>query len=99
LENLIQRACVLASGSVLLPGDLPFDQGGSDGEGRSKLERAAQRFINAAEEESVTPVDLAMRELVRSAMTASGNDSSAAAKLLGITATELKRHLPSKGKK
>ncbi len=95
LENLIQRACVLASGNVLLPGDLPFDQVGGDDEERSKLERAARRFINAAEEEQISPVDLALRELVRTAMELSKGDDETAAETLGITKAELRRHLPS----
>ena len=95
LENLVQRACVLASGNVLLPTDLPFDQAGPGEEERSKLERAARRFINAAEEEGITPVEMAMRELVQVALAKVEDDDSAAAKLLGITKAELKQHLPS----
>lgn len=95
LENLVQRACVLASGNVLLPTDLPFDQGGPRDEERSKLERAARRFINAAEEEGIAPVEVAMRQLVEAALKTVEDDYSAAAKLLGITETELKKHHPS----
>lgn len=95
LENLVQRACVLASGNVLLPTDLPFDQGGPRDEERSKLKRAARRFINAAEEEGITPVEVAMRQLVEAALETVEDDDSAAAKLLGITKTDLKKHLPS----
>lgn len=94
LENLVQRACVLASGNVLLPTDLPFDQGGPRDEERSKLKRAARRFINAAEEEGITPVEVAMRQLVEAALETVEDDDSAAAKLLGITKTDLKKHLP-----
>jgi len=95
LENLVQRACVLASGNVLLATDLPFDQTGRGDEERSKLERAARRFINAAVEEGVTPFDLAMRELVQASLEISNDDETAAAKALGITKAELKKHLPS----
>ena len=95
LENLVQRACVLASGNVLLATDLPFDQGGPRDEERSKLERAARRFINAAEEEGIAPVEVAMRQLVEAALKTVEDDDSAAAKLLGITETELKKHHPS----
>jgi DNA-binding NtrC family response regulator len=95
LENLVQRACVLASGNVLMPTDLPFDQVGSREEGRSKLERAACRFINAAKDEAIKPVEIAMRELVQAALSMVEDDEVAAAKLLGITKTELKKHLHS----
>tara|TARA_R110000850_G_scaffold14189_12_gene45493 strand:+ start:289 stop:1710 length:1422 start_codon:yes stop_codon:yes gene_type:complete len=98
LENLIERACVLASGNVLLPGDLPFDQVGGDEEERSRLGLAARRFLNAAEEEEVSPVKVAMRELVRAAMESTGNSEGEAAEILGMTKTELKSHLPSKAK-
>ena len=95
LENLVQRACVLASGNVLMPTDLPFDQVGSREEGRSKLERAACRFINAAKDEAIKPVEIAMRELVQAALSMVEDDEVAAAKLLGITKIELKKHLHS----
>jgi len=95
LENLVQRACVLASGNVLMPTDLPFDRVGSREEGRSKLERAACRFINAAKDEAIKPVEIAMRELVQAALSMVEDDEVAAAKLLGITKTELKKHLHS----
>ncbi|MEM9280889.1 MAG: sigma-54 dependent transcriptional regulator [Verrucomicrobiota bacterium] len=95
LENLVQRACVLASGNVLLSDDLPFDKKGRGAEERSKVERAARRLINAAEEEGVTPFDLAKRELVRAAMEAHDEDEVAAAKAIGMSRAELKKQLPS----
>ncbi|MEM6278335.1 MAG: sigma-54 dependent transcriptional regulator [Verrucomicrobiota bacterium] len=96
LENLVQRACVLASGNVLFPTDLPFDSKKSvDEDLRSKLERSARRFINAGKENGSTPVEVAMRELVRAALIETEENEKAAAKLLGMTATELKSHLPS----
>ena len=100
LENLVQRACVLASGNVLFPSDLPFDSKKSmDEDVRSKLERSARRCINAGTENGSTPVEIAMRELVRAALLQTEANEKAAAKLLGVTATELKNHLPTAKKK
>ncbi|MEM9015775.1 MAG: sigma-54 dependent transcriptional regulator [Verrucomicrobiota bacterium] len=97
LENLVQRACVLASGNVLLPNDLPFDTSRTDDTERSKLERAARRFINAAGSNGSSPVELALRELVRVALDAVDKDEKEAAKLLGMTAAEFRSHLPGRG--
>ncbi|MDF1657507.1 MAG: sigma-54 dependent transcriptional regulator [Verrucomicrobiales bacterium] len=100
LENLVQRACVLASGNVLFPTDLPFDSmGKSDEDSRSKLERSARRFINAAESNGSTPFEIAMRELVRAAMEEADQDSKTAAQTLGISVPDLRKHLPSAGEK
>jgi len=100
LENLVQRACVLASGNVLFPSDLPFDSmNQSNEDSRSRLERSARRFINAAESNGSTPVEIAMRELVRVAMDEAKQDSKVAAQTLGISVPDLRKHLPSGGGK
>ena len=100
LENLVQRACVLASGNVLFPSDLPFDSKSKrEEDSRSKLERAARRFLNAALENEATPVEIAMRQLVRAAMEDSDQDSKAAAKTLGMSVPDLRKYLPSGGEK
>jgi two-component system nitrogen regulation response regulator GlnG len=98
LENLVQRACVLATGNVLLPGDLPFDQsGGSDNE-HTVLERSAERFLRAAQISGESPVELAMRMLVETAQRDTGS-AEKAARLLHLSVDEMLGHLVTKPKK
>jgi len=92
LENLVQRACVLASGNVILAGDLPFDQAGRVESERAVLDRAAKRFLRAAERGKVSPVSLALRALSETALRETGSEEKAAS-LLGITPAELLSHL------
>jgi len=92
LENLVQRACVLASGNVLMPEDLPFDQGGEAGTPLSKLERAARRFLSAAVGAKESPVEVVMREMARVAL-ADTDSEAKAADFLGVTEAELERYL------
>jgi two-component system, NtrC family, nitrogen regulation response regulator GlnG len=98
LENLVQRACVLASGNVLLPGDLPFDQSGGSENERTALERSAERFIRAAQVSGESPVELAMRMLVETAQRETGS-AEKAAQLLHLTVDEMLAHLVTKPKK
>ena len=98
LENLVQRACVLASGNVLLPGDLPFDQSGGSENERTALERSAERFIRAAQVSGESPVELAMRMLVETAQRETGS-AEKAAQLLHLTVDEMLGHLVTKPKK
>jgi len=98
LENLVQRACVLASGNVLLPGDLPFDQsGGSDNE-RTALERSAERFLRAAQVSGESPVELAVRMLVETAQRETGSDEKAA-RILHLSVDEMLGHLVTRSEK
>jgi DNA-binding NtrC family response regulator len=92
LENLVQRACVLASGNVILAGDLPFDQASRVESERAVLDRAAKRFLRAAEHRKVSPVSLALRALSETALRETGSEEKAAS-LLGITPAELLSHL------
>ncbi len=96
LENLIQRACVLASGNVILATDLPFDQAGRNESEWAILERAAKRFLQAAEEAGVSPITLALRVLAETALQEAGSDERAAA-LLRISTEELIDHLEGRG--
>ncbi|MEO0415997.1 MAG: sigma-54 dependent transcriptional regulator [Verrucomicrobiota bacterium] len=63
LENLIERACVLATGNVLLPQDLPFDEVTSVSSKRNRLETAARIFIAQAQETGEDPVALAKQHI------------------------------------
>ena len=89
---------MLATGNVLLPGDLPFDQsGGSDNE-RTVLERSAERFLRAAQISGESPVELAMRLLVETAQRDTGS-AEKAARLLHLSVDEMLGHLVTKPKK
>lgn len=95
LENLVERACVLASGNVLLPEDLPLDQAGDSAENMlTPSERAARALIQVAGENEESAIDLAMRELAAAALEEAGTEAKAA-KLLGTTAAKLKGWLPA----
>jgi DNA-binding NtrC family response regulator len=87
LENLIQRACVLASGNVILGSDLPFDQASRNESERVILERAAKRFLQSAALAKVSPVALATKMLAETALRETGDEAKAAA-ILGISKDE-----------
>jgi DNA-binding NtrC family response regulator len=87
LENLIQRACVLASGNVILGSDLPFDQASRNESERVILERAAKRFLQSAALAKASPVALAMKMLAETALRETGDEAKAAA-ILGISKDE-----------
>ncbi|MDF1740390.1 MAG: sigma-54 dependent transcriptional regulator [Verrucomicrobiales bacterium] len=95
LENLIQRACVLATGNVLLPEDLPMDHAAKKDESEEKVSKIARAIFDIANEIGSSPVDLIMAELVFAALEESGGDEAKAAKSLGITAARLKPYLPA----
>lgn len=93
LENLVERACVLASGNVLLPGDLPFDQQTSNGKKvEAKLNSSARRFLMAAEEnDDKSAVELAIEALIRVALEEVDGDEATAAESIGLSLTEFRK--------
>ena len=102
LENTLQRASVLATGTVLLPQDLPLGQAPRSGNAKKSAEpltlaQAANAFLAAATAASSDEGLLAVaeRELVQAALASSEGDETAAAKLLGITKAALKKRLAS----
>lgn len=95
LENLVQRACVLASGNVILATDLPIEPNARGDADRSDLGRAAKRILRTAAETGTPPVALALKVLAETALQEAGNEA-AAAKLLGVSAEELELYLDGK---
>jgi len=91
LENLVERACLLASGNVLLPADLPFDHPGKEKTTESTLRRAAKRFLRAAEDGQASPLHLAEQEIIAAAMESNENDLTKTAGSLGLTKAALKK--------
>ena len=94
LENLVQRACVLATGNVLLPSDLPFDQSGGNEPEESVLDRAARQFLRVAAETGSSPVALAMQTLVAVAQRETDSDDKAAG-LLHLSKAEILKYRDS----
>lgn len=96
LENTIQRACVLATGNVLLPQDIPLGDGGRDDSPKERqkraLRRAAERFIAVATEEDDV-FEIAAREITLAALDSANGDEAATAKQLGITKAALKKKI------
>lgn len=92
LENLIQRACVLASGNVLLPADLPLDDQG-DVSSEPRLHRAADRILAAAKESKTGALEVAEKAVIAAAMANEDDDVEKAAAILGITSAALKKKL------
>ena len=93
LENLVERACLLASGNVLLPADLPFDQLNAKQPEDSVLKMAAKQFIRSALESNSSPLELAEREIISTIMAENDNQADQVAKLLGISKAALMKKL------
>jgi DNA-binding NtrC family response regulator len=93
LENLIERTCVLASGNVLLPADLPFDQQTTNGKKvEAKLNSAARRFLMASEEnDGKSAVELAIDSLIRVALEEVDGDEATAAESIGLSLAEFRK--------
>jgi len=88
----VQRACVLATGNVLLPGDLPFDQSGGGENERTLLQKSAERFLRAARVSGESPVALVMKILVETAQRETGSEAKAA-EMLHLSVAEMQKHL------
>ena len=85
LENLVQRACVLATGNVLMACDLPIDQSSGSMEiAFDPLRHAAKTILSSASGRSATPIEIATEQLVKLAREDCDNDKEVA-KLLGIS--------------
>ncbi len=91
LENLVERACLLASGNVLLPADLPFDHLNTKKAGESSLSRAASQFVRAAQENDSSPLEIAEQEIIAVAMAGNNDDVDKVAALLGLKKAELEQ--------
>lgn len=92
LENLVERACVLASGNVLLPSDLPFDDAPEQGPDTDKLDSAARRFLSAAAEDGSSAFALAIAHIARIALEQADGDKAKAAESSGVAPEEFANH-------
>ncbi|MCU0586232.1 MAG: sigma-54 dependent transcriptional regulator [Desulfobacterales bacterium] len=83
LENILERAVVIARGTTLTSGDLPFGgRSASGAEGSGTGEGSLRKALEALE-----------RRMVAGAMTAAGGNQSRAAELLGLSERMLRYKL------
>lgn len=85
LENLVQRACVLATGNVLLAEDLPIDQShGTMTTAFDPVRHAAETILTSANGRGLPPMKVVTEQLVKIARERCENDNEVA-ELLGLT--------------
>ncbi len=106
LENTLQSACVLSTGNVLMPKDIPLGavprrQGQSQADGQvdatnlspSILDQAAALILKAAEQENLSPIFVAERELIRHTLEQQNHHPGKTAKILEITLPSLRKKM------
>jgi DNA-binding NtrC family response regulator len=96
LENTIQRACVLATGDILLPKDIPLGAAGPEPApaGTIEKEAAIEALLRHAQSDpSVELLPWLEREFTVHAMRRTRGNQVQAAKLLGITRATLRKRL------
>jgi len=96
LENTIQRACVLATGDILLPKDIPLGIAGADAApaGAIQKDEAIDALLRHAQtDQSIELLPWLEREFTVRAMRQTNGNQVQAAKLLGITRATLRKRL------
>jgi DNA-binding NtrC family response regulator len=96
LENTIQRACVLATGDILLPKDIPLGLAGTEAAptGGIQKEEAIEALLRHAQNDpNVELLPWLEREFTVHAMRQTRGNQVQAAKLLGITRATLRKRL------
>jgi len=100
LENTIQRACVLATGDILLPKDIPLGLTGPEAtpSGGIQKEEAIEALLRHAQSDpNVELLPWLEREFTVHAMRQTRGNQVQAAKLLGITRATLRKRLEQFG--
>ena len=96
LENTIQRACVLATGDILLPKDIPLGLATAEAmpSGSIQKEEAIEALLRVAQADpSIELLPWLEREFTVHAMRQTGGNQVQSAKLLGITRATLRKRL------
>ena len=96
LQNTIQRACVLATGDILLPKDIPLGTSSAEPEvsGAFSKEEAMETLLRYAQSDpNVELLPWLEREFTVHAMRQTRGNQVQAAKLLGITRATLRKRL------
>src|SRR5262249_37345692 len=98
LRNALERATILCDGGLITLEHLPFSVGRGNGRGNGKKDAAGRPMLSAADGFPTGDVKLkdVERDLIMRALHEAGNNRSRAARLLGITRsqlyTKLQRH-------
>ena len=96
LENTIQRACVLATGDILLPKDIPLGVANAEAipSGSIQKEEAIEALLRVAQADpSIELLPWLEREFTVHAMRQTRGNQVQSAKLLGITRATLRKRL------
>ncbi|MCF6312236.1 MAG: sigma-54 dependent transcriptional regulator [Verrucomicrobiales bacterium] len=98
LENTLQSACVLATGNVLMPKDIPLGAvprraSSPNPPAETTLAQAAKAFLQAASQEDLAPLALAERELIRQTLEQQNQHLAQSAEILAITPATLKKRI------
>ncbi len=102
LENTLQSACVLSTGNVLMPKDIPLGavprrlpQSAEGLDPELTLSQAAAAILNTAKRENISPITIAERELILQALEQENHDLAKTAKALKITQPALRKKITS----
>ncbi|NOX98705.1 MAG: sigma-54-dependent Fis family transcriptional regulator [Verrucomicrobia bacterium] len=102
LENTLQSACVLSTGNVLMPKDIPLGavprrlpQSVEAPDFELTLSQAATTILNTAKKENISPITIAERELILQALEQENHDLAKTAKALKITPPALRKKITS----
>ncbi len=93
LENTMARACALALNDILLPEDIPIGRNPANMGG--SLKDALGLILELSVHDGQSALEFAREELIRYTLENCKNDFRKAARLLGVTQAELKKHLSS----
>ncbi len=105
LENTLQSACVLATGTVLLPKDIPIgavprrqaqnlpEETQTHDLASPSLAQAAEAILNAATQEGLPAISVAERELIRLTLEQQDHHLGNSAKILGCTLPALRKKI------
>lgn len=108
LENTLQSACVLSTGNVLLPKDIPLgavprrrpqptpdDQSVVTDSPELQLKQAATTILETAKQEGASPITIAERELIRQTLEQENHHLGDTAKILLTTVPTLRKKIAS----
>lgn len=102
LENTLQSACVLATGNVLMPKDIPLGavprrqtQSAETVSSKLNLSQAASIILETAIQEDTSPITIAERELILRSLEKESYDLAKTAKVLKISQPTLRKKIAS----
>lgn len=93
LENTMARACALAANDILLPVDIPISRGPSINS--ATIDDSLRTILEAAQRDQTSAFQFVKRELTRLSLDEAQDDVKRAAKLLGVSVSELRETMPA----